>query len=214
VFEKIVIYGAGADGRIVLDIFRVGGKEVVGFIDDKPELKGRNISGVEVLGNLQYLKKMDKSVTIIVAIGDNKKRVELANNIADYGFKLINAIHPCSIISVDVRLESNIIIAAGAIVNPDARIEKSVIINTSATVDHDCVLEEGSQLCPGVNLGGGVIVKKQAFIGIGAVVIDHLTIGEEAIVGAGSVIINNVPPRVTMVGVPGKIIRTASTHLL
>lgn len=202
-----LIYGAGENGRVVLDILRSSNTEVVGFIDDNQKMRGKKIDVVEVLGTMSDLERINKSFGIVIAIGDNKKRVEISNKIENLGFKLVNAIHPSSVISKSAVIRQGVVIAAGVVINPNAELGKNVIINTGSTIDHDCVIEEGVHIAPGVHLAGGVKIKKNAFLGIGSVVIDDLTIGENSIVGAGTVVIEDVPPNVTVVGVPGKIIK-------
>ncbi|MFC3928358.1 sugar O-acetyltransferase [Streptococcus caprae] len=51
-----------------------------------------------------------------------------------------------------------------------------------------------------------VHIKKNAWIGAGAIILPGVTIGENAIVGAGSVVTKDVPDNVTVAGVPAKSI--------
>ncbi len=52
-----------------------------------------------------------------------------------------------------------------------------------------------------------VRIKKNAWIGIGAIILPGITIGEGAIVASGAVVTKDVPPNVMVGGVPAKIIR-------
>jgi serine O-acetyltransferase len=47
-------------------------------------------------------------------------------------------------------------------------------------------------------------------VGAGAKVLGAITIGDHVKIGANSVVLRSVPPHATVVGVPGKIIKTAS----
>ena len=51
-------------------------------------------------------------------------------------------------------------------------------------------------------------IGKGAFVGVHCVILPGITIGSCAIVGAGSVVTRDVPPMVTVVGVPAKVIRS------
>ena len=78
-------------------------------------------------------------------------------------------------------------------------------------VTHDTcptILEDNVSVGHSVSIHGCTI-KKGALIGIGAIVLDNAVVGEESLVGAGCLIQEGfvVPPRVLVVGVPGKIIR-------
>jgi perosamine synthetase len=95
---------------------------------------------------------------------------------------------------------------AGAVVNSGSRIGANAIVNTGATVDHDCVLADGAHVSPGANLAGGVVVGGNTHIGIRSSVIQGIQIGADSIVGAGAVVIRDVPPGVTVVGNPARIL--------
>jgi serine acetyltransferase len=49
-----------------------------------------------------------------------------------------------------------------------------------------------------VTLGRGVLV------GTGAQVLQYITVGDHATVGAGAVVTRDVPPAITVVGIPAK----------
>lgn len=54
----------------------------------------------------------------------------------------------------------------------------------------------------------GVIIKNNAWIGTGAIIMPNITVGEFSIIGAGSVVTKDVPPYTVVAGVPAKVIRT------
>jgi len=209
---RVIILGAGEQGRVVLNILQYDKTiQLIGFIDicDNPQIWGSQVKGIEVLGGLSLLPELYKKRVdgCIVAFGDNKKRVEIAHQAKKLGYSLINAIHPSAIVSKWALLGEGVVICPNVSINPDVHIGNNTIINTGAIIEHDCVIEDGVHIAPGVHLAGGVKVKKNAFVGIGATIIDDLTIGENSIIGAGAVIIKDVPDNVTVVGVPGKIIK-------
>lgn len=53
-----------------------------------------------------------------------------------------------------------------------------------------------------------IVIKKNAWIGVGAMVMPGVTIGENSIVSAGAVVTKDVPPNTVVAGVPAKIIKT------
>ena len=205
---NIVILGAGGQGKVVLDILKKNNYHVIGFIDDDKNKKGKLINNVKVLGNFLDINKTKKNIDgIVIGIGDNNIRSDYFLKIKKLNLKIVNAIHPNTIISENVKIGKGVIIVGGAVVNTNVKIGNNVIINTGAIVDHDCVLGDNSQICPGVNLAGNVKIKKNAFIGTGAVINPGICIGENSIVGSGSTIIRDVPKNVVVVGMPGKIIK-------
>jgi acetyltransferase-like isoleucine patch superfamily enzyme len=56
------------------------------------------------------------------------------------------------------------------------------------------------------------LIKRGASIGSGATLLGGITIGENAIVGAGSVVTKDVPPNVTVVGNPARVLRKAANE--
>jgi sugar O-acyltransferase (sialic acid O-acetyltransferase NeuD family) len=208
-----ILIGAGGHGKVVLDILQCQGKHrVIGFLDADPSLHGTTVAGVPVIGGINQLVKLkaQKVRAAVIAIGDNRVRRQYAHEAADAGLELINAIHPAATIARSVTLGRNVVVAAGAVVCTEAQLGDSVIVNTSAIVDHECVVGEAVHIAPGAVLAGRVRVEPLAFIGMGAKVIQCLTIGAETVVGAGAVVRTDLPPRVTAVGVPARVIKRAS----
>ena len=202
---KIVIIGAGGHGKVVSDIVRAEAKhELLGFIDDNPELK--QVEGIPVLGNLEEIKNIEAEAAVI-AIGDNKVRAEIFEKVKSQ-LEFPNITHPTSIIAKGVKLGKGNVIAAGAIIAPGTTIGNNTIINHSASVDHDNIMEDYANISPGCHTSGNVKLKKGAFLGTGTIIIPKIEIGENSIIGAGAVVIKDIPANVTAVGSPAKIIKT------
>ena len=54
--EKVVIIGASGHGKVIADIILKSGDEIVGFLDDNPELTNRFID-FPMLGKIQDVSK-------------------------------------------------------------------------------------------------------------------------------------------------------------
>lgn len=209
--KLLAIWGAGGHAGVVADIVRrIGQYEIAGFLDDAhPDRAGEPFSGSTVLGGREQLEALlGRGVGhCIVAVGDCRARLRIAEDARRAGFTLATAIHPRSTIASTAVIGAGTIAAAGSVVNPSARVGENAIVNTCASVDHDCVIEDGVHVGPGAHLGGGVRVGRGTHIGIGAAVVDGARIGEGSIIGAGAVVVDDVPDRVVAVGVPARVIR-------
>ena len=75
--------------------------------------------------------------------------------------------------------------------------DEETIIGDDVTTGHNCILH-------GCKIGNGVL------IGMGAIIMSGADIGDGSIIGAGTLIKENshIPMYSTVVGVPGKIIKT------
>jgi len=212
--RRALILGAGGHGRVVLDILlQAGQHEVVGFLDNNPDIHGRRIDGLPVLGAIDDLPSLAQQYNVtgvVIAIGDNGVRRGLARRVEAAGLELFNAIHPSATLARNATLGRNVVVAAGVVVCAHCQIGDSVILNTGCLVDYQTMIGEGSHICPGVRIAGRVKVEPGVFVGIGATVIPRITLGCESIIGAGAVVIEDVPPLATVVGVPARPIKLAA----
>ena len=52
-----------------------------------------------------------------------------------------------------------------------------------------------------------ILIKKNAWIGAGAIILHGVTVGENSVVAAGSVVTKDVPDNTVVAGIPAKIIK-------
>ncbi len=205
---KAVIVGAGAQGRVILDILRAQQRhDSIVFADENPSLWGQPVNGAAVEGALAAVLERNTGVEVIVALGNPVVRTRVADAIRKRGVALINAIHPSAVVMPTACLGQGIMIGATAVVNSNSRVGDNVIINTGAVVEHDCDLGEAAAVSPGAHLGGRVVLGSMAFVATGAIVLSRVKVGAASIIAAGSVVTRDVPPRVMVVGVPGRVVR-------
>jgi sugar O-acyltransferase (sialic acid O-acetyltransferase NeuD family) len=203
---QAIIVGAGAQGRVVLDILRVAATHsAILFADEDPRLAHTAINGAEVIGSLDHAIARHPSAEMIVALGNPDRRIAIASRIATAGIPLLNAIHPSAVIQPSATLGAGIMIGANAVINTGARIGNNVIVNTAAVVEHDCCLQVAAMVGPGAHLGGRVTLGPAAFVSTAAVVLSRLTIGARTVVAAGAVVTRDLPPSVIAFGVPAKV---------
>lgn len=104
----------------------------------------------------------------------------------------------------------------GIEIHPGAKIGRHFFIDHGAGVVIGETSEIGDDVLmyQGVVLGGTSLrrekrhptVGNNVVIGAGAVALGAITIGEGARIGSGSVVVESIPPGVTVVGIPGRIV--------
>lgn len=208
---KSVIIGAGKYGDVYSSYLQEDGVEIVGFLDDNPELQNQIIKGIPVLGPVSILPTLKEKYgveAIYCPIGNNKVRVKILSEARGLGYAIPNYIHPSVIISSNVTIGEGCYILLGTTIMPYTTIKDFVMISMSANVGHHIVLEEGVFLSTGCNFGASIIAHKYAYCGLGSTLMTGIhEIGEDCLIGAGAVVIKDVPPKAIMAGVPAKIIR-------
>ncbi|MCD6351472.1 MAG: acetyltransferase [Armatimonadetes bacterium] len=204
---RLVLLGAGGHGKVVAEVLRRQGLvEVVGFLDDNPQLHGQRVAGLPVLGGTEMLEALVSEGLryFLPTIGDNKIRAQKYSLGLELGLGPWQAIDPSTVLASDAQLGRGVQILPAAVVNPAARVGDDVVLNTASIVEHDCIVGDHSFLGPRVALGGNVTIGEGCLLGVGAVVLPGRSVGDGATVGAGAVVTRNVPPREVVVGVPAR----------
>ena len=209
--HPIAIWGTSGHAMVVADIVHLAGDyAIAGFIDDRRgDRRGETFRGAAVLGGRERLPELKARGVeqMLIAVGDCRLRLCLAEIARQHGFRLAGAVHPRATVAADVTLGAGTVVMAGAVINPACRIGENVIINTSASVDHECVLEDGVHVCPGAHLAGNVRVGRATQLGIGSAVIQRIRIGAGSLIGAGAVVVDDIPDEVVAYGVPVRVVR-------
>jgi sugar O-acyltransferase (sialic acid O-acetyltransferase NeuD family) len=204
-----VIVGAGAQGRITLDVLRATCAPIRAvFLDDNPELVGRQLGGVEIVGRPWLRAHPDPTrLRAIVAVGNNVQRLRVAGELQSLGIVFGNIVHPSAVLLPSATIGVGLMVAPQAVVGSGAQVGDHCIINTGAVVEHDCILGEGCSLSPGVRMAGRVTIGTGVFVGVGATLNPRITIGAGAIIGAGAVVTRDVGPNMVTYGNPAREVR-------
>jgi len=217
--DTIIIVGTGGLGREVAEIFRSNSNgSIVKFADDATSSHGAVVDGLSVVGTPEEAlfrnKKTYGFAKFVIAIGDNKLRMKMAQRLKELNALFTNAIHGSAIIPKDIRENywgSGIIIGAGAVITAmGVSVGQFTHIDAGCTISHDCVLGDFVRLNPGVTVCGNCTIGDGTLIGAGATIRNGVTIGKDSMIGMGSVVINNVRDGVSVFGVPAKEITVKS----
>lgn len=213
--KQIFIYGAGGHAKVLADIL-IANREtnLVGFVDDRPELTGAKVLGLPVLGTGEWLRReAEKSrISVGLGVGDNYMRHRLAQLFVTWGIEVATLVHREATVSLSAQLGVGTVVMAGARVNPDATVGRGVIVNTGAVVEHDVIVGDYAHVAPNAAMAGASCLGSFSHLGLGSVVLQSVRIGSHTIIGAGGVVVRDIPSHAVAFGVPARIHRYTKTQ--
>lgn len=206
--KNLFIIGAGGHGRVVSDLAReLDVYQDIFFLDDN--YQGSNIKityDFNIIGKVEDIKKYEiYDNDVIIAIGNNIKRVELLTWVQSLGFNVPILIHPTAYVSQSSAIGKGTVVMPRAVVNIGCTIGKGAIINSASVIEHDCNIGDGVHISPGAILAGTVFIGDYSWVCINASISNNLKIEENVTIAAGAVVLNNVRKNTLVAGVPAKV---------
>lgn len=201
---RLVIWGCGGFAREVNHLCEQRGDKVVGFLDERPEMKARVVDGLPVLGDIGDIADQREAVKVVCAgVGDPALKARFAEKTLEAGFEFADPLlHPSVYMSSRNSLGVGTVICEGTVLTVNIDVGAHVIVNLVSTVGHDAQIADFVTISPGVNVSGRVTIDEGAFIGTGASIREQVHIGAWSVVGGGAFVKDDVPERCTVVGVP------------
>ena len=213
--DLYAVYGASGCGRSLMPVARAqlkraGIEAEIVFIDDG--LSAEAIINSHRAMNYEAFKKITAAKKyVLIAIANSQVREKIALRLEQDSIAL------WTVQADNVVLMDNIELAAGAALSPFVSITSNIKIgkcfhaNLYSYVEHDCVIGDYVTFAPGVKCNGNIHIEDHAYIGSGAVIKQGtpdqpLVIGKGAVVGMGAVVTKSVPPGVTVIGNPARIL--------
>lgn len=211
--DKIIVVGAGRQGRNVAEIFAgdQGVTPMAGFLDDTKVI-GDIVDEAPVLGNIA---KIDDAAFVAthrwhVAIGDCQARFDIAARLDAQGARFVSAFHSASVISGTAQIGRGLYVAAfarimtGSMVGDWCLIESGTLLGTDTRSGAACLLGPGCRMLGGASLGNRTLA------GAGAVILNDVGVGSDCLIGANAVVRHDVPDSSKVFGIPA----TAAAHRL
>lgn len=210
--RKLIVLGTGGLAREIEMLAEAVNAtqhrwQILGYVSDDIRSAGLSLGSTQVLGDDDWLLAQDFEADLVIGIGYPQVREKVLQKYVGRPerFAFPNLIHPS--VQFDFRrveLGRGNTITGGCILTCDIGIEDFNLLNLNCTVGHDARLGNFNVLNPSVNISGNVTIGSRVLVGTGAQVLEGRTVGDEAVVGAGAVVTKDVPPRITVVGVPAR----------
>lgn len=138
------------------------------------------------------------------------------------GYRLAHALHGWRVPLLPRLLSQLARGVTGVEIHPGATLGRSIFIDhgMGVVIGETAVLGDNVTLFQGVTLGGTgkergkrhPTLGNNVVVGAGAKVLGNITIGDNVVIGSNAVVIRDVPPDSTVVGVPGRIVKSAGQH--
>ncbi|QIQ41113.1 MAG: serine O-acetyltransferase [Buchnera aphidicola (Aphis urticata)] len=120
--------------------------------------------------------------------------------------------------ALSTYLQSRIATVFSVDIHPAACIGSRIILDhaTGIVVGAGVIIEDDVSILHSVTLGGTgknssknrhPVIRNKVSIGAGAKILGNIEIGSQTKIGAGSVVLKNMPPCVTVAGIPAKIVK-------
>ncbi|AHV91290.1 glycosyl transferase [Bordetella holmesii] len=195
--QRICLLGAGGLGREIqawLD------EHVVGFVDTRDEMQGKEVAGLPILGRPEDVPIAD-GLSFLCAVGSPRiKRLLVAGILARGGHML--ALPPRML---GARSEFGVSCAFdGVRVSPDCRVADYVHLSAGVVVGHDSEIGAYCHIGEGVFIGGECRIEEDVVIHPRACISRGVVIGKGAEIGLGAVVLRDVPAEAVMVGNPAR----------
>ncbi|MEH6954662.1 acetyltransferase [Neobacillus drentensis] len=204
---NIFVIGHGGHSKVVADIIRTYNEyQIVGYLDNKYEEV--QIINDEFCGPIRAARQLIENFTdvkFIIAIGDNKNRKSIVEELSLTFEYYTTLIHPLACISPTAKIGHGTVVMPYAVINADAVIGNHCIINSCSVIEHDSRLEDFVHLCPNSTIAGTVKIREGSCVGSGATIIPNKTIGEWTMIGAGATVIDHLPDNCLAVGTPARV---------
>lgn len=197
---KLLLWGAGAQGRVVHDLAGACGYTDIAFVDDCP--------AGDLVRNSPVFRPDDPRIPgyrhFIVSLGDNFARASRFAEALARGLRPAVLIHRSAIVSPSALIGQGTVVLPLAVLGADVVVGVNCILNTSCVVEHNSRICDHAHIAPGAIIGGDVTVESYAQAGMGACVLSRLQVGGKSLIGAGAVAVSNVPAGLVVTGIPAR----------
>lgn len=213
---KIVLLGATGGCVDVLNVIQDANDtgsdyQVLGFLDDKEELWGTKVLGVQVLGGFDKVHEIPLDCLFVTGIGspyNHWRRDQIINQLGLPRERFATIYHPTASVSRHATLGHGVVLYQYSVVGPDVHIGDHVLLLPQSVVNHGCNVGDFTIITSGVVVSGDVSIGRACYVGSQASVRQNVVIGDCAMIGMGAVVIQNVDAYTSVVGNPACYLRS------
>ncbi len=202
-----ILLGAGALARDIVETVSGSGRSDLpaGFLVHSDYATEKTVWGLPVFTEYDDLPTRE----FVVGVGDRELRLQMISYAGEIG--LIAAeplVSAATYVSPRAEIHGGVGLGFNSIVECNVIIGEHSLLMHNALVSHDCRVGENCVVAPGAVVEGHATVGKHSFIGANAAIAPGVTIGDNCHVSPGSSVLRDVPDGSTVIGNPGRIIKS------
>jgi len=182
--DSIMVYGAGFQGKMILDALVNSKYKVACFVEANP--KKAEYYGIPVIP-IQFLDEIrNKGISRAhIAIGNPKVKLDVCKVLEEKYFEIISIFHHFSSISHNAIIGKGVYLGPFVSIGPEAVIGDFCQVNNSSSIAHDSKLGVGVMIADGCRIGGSVFIDDFSNLGINVSVNRDLIIGKRVNIISG-----------------------------
>lgn len=209
--KDIVIFGAGGYGREIACLLRLINVQepkwnLLGFLDDNPDLKGTQNEYGTVLGGVEWLNSRQIPIAVAIAIGTPVAVKNVAERIDNPLVEFPNLYAPSTTFldKDSLKIGKGNIFCSNCMISCNVTVGDFNLFNGHIPIGHDTQIGNYNVIMPSCNISGGVRMGDCNFLGVQSVVLQYIRIGNETRVGANSVVMRKTKDGYLYIGNPAK----------
>ncbi len=209
----LIFIGAGSFPETVYIIDAINSVRpkyrVIGLLDDNPDLQGREVNGVPVLGGIDKANAFKDETKFVFGIGSHRNHLLRASIFKKIGLKderYETIVHPGADVFGGVKLGFGCIIHPRVVLGQDSVLEGFNVVFPNSVVASRNFLGKFTLITSLVSLTDRVHIGPCSFIGTSTCIAEAVKIGAGAMVAMGSVVYKDVPDGVFAMGSPLKFL--------
>jgi sugar O-acyltransferase (sialic acid O-acetyltransferase NeuD family) len=196
---KIILVGSGGLAADLTLLFENKPSDnnnnlsIVGYIDYDYNIEKywkRYHFDKPVLGDIDSCE-IKEDEYFIIAIADVDFRKKMIDKLKQRGAKLINLIHPTSMVAKDLDMGEGNIIGPYCMIGHNTKMGNHNLLLAHSTIGHDCVIGDNNIFTASL-ITGHVKLQNDNYFGARSTVIPKLTLGNRNTIQAGMVLDKNI----------------------
>ena len=206
----LAICGLGGAGLDVLELARVINETSNRYTDfifidknsDITEFRGYPSMAVE-----DAIAKYGKDeIEFVVAVGEPYLREKIYHDVIDAGYSLATLVYPSVHVPKSTTLGQGTVIYSGAFISVDCKLDENVMIQANSSIGHGVTIGKHSVVSTCAAVAGDCSVGEKTYVAIQTAMKQGVSLGDWVILGMGSVVHEDIPDEVIVSGNPAQVV--------